>query len=185
MLQLRHLVHDQSGTHGKHIARVYIHMRMHNVMQCTLSVHGPMAWFTTSESGGLLTVLPRVTRVALAAGGCTARGIEECVHTLQHVHACIIILSNYTGPMKQFVGVHSMCVYLWACAHMYTSSYLGMHLPCPLQFSLLHWHIEVRKLTATGPVFFSKYYRYTIQRCTTCCQSTGQVTEHAEAQVQY
>ena len=145
MLQLGHLVHNQSGTHGKHIAHVYthtcmhIHMQTHNVMQCTCGCAWPCGiWFTTSESEGLLTVLPCVTRVALAAGGCTAGGIEECVHTLQHMHACLIMLSNNTGPMKQFVGVNSMCV--CTCEHVRarTNAYLGMHLPCPLQFSLLH-----------------------------------------------
>ena len=61
-----------------------------------------------------------------------------------------------------YIKIVAVCMQVYICKiykfmHVY-GIYLGIHLPCPLQFSLLHWHIEVRKLTAIGPAFFSKYY---------------------------
>ena len=51
------------------------------------------------------------------------------------------------------------CVIPRATCIRYCSTNLGMHLPLPLQFCRLHWHILSVKFFAIGPTYSVTYYR--------------------------
>ena len=152
MLQLRHLVHNQSGTYGKHIARVYthtcmhIHMQTHNVMQCTCGCawpHGMVHYFRKWRSSHSA---PPCNQGSTGSwwmyckgnwGVCTYSSTRACMH-----NNTIKLHWSYETVCR---SAQYVCVLVSMCAHVH--KLIPWHAPpvstAVLFAALTHWGEEV------------------------------------------